>query len=206
MLDLLNSDPTVGIVTAPLVMSDGKEDSASVRKLPTLGSAGLYAALGKLTPQRLRYNTPDFSYDESGVKTIQATTGALMLVNPDFRRSSQGIFDLDYWMYGEDLQLCQDARDENYKVLMIRHTPSLHEKGVSSGWPRSMKSNIAFHRAMFTYYQKNFTGTPLLTPIVYFAVQGRLTLSVVSGLLARTATALNLAPRGASESDDSKAP
>lgn len=195
MLDALNKVENAGIVTAPLVTSDGVADSASVRKLPKLGTAAVYAALGKFTPTSLRYNghSAKFVGEHNSAAPVEATTGALMLVHPQFRNPSHGIFDTDYWMYGEDLQLCRDAAEEGWVVLMTATAPSLHIKGVSSGWPRSLKSNIAFHRAMYQYYQKNLAKTPLLTVAVYLAVNARLMVSVGLGAGAKLSTVMGQA-------------
>jgi N-acetylglucosaminyl-diphospho-decaprenol L-rhamnosyltransferase len=162
LLDVLNSFREVGIVTMPLVESDGTPDSASRRRLPTLGASMLYSVLGRLTPSRLRYNSRQAdpaprlrTAAGRAASELEATTGALMLVHPRFRTIDEGIFDRDYWMYGEDLQLCADARSTGRTVLMAEVTPSVHVKGVSSGRPRSRRSNRAFHDAMLTYARKN---------------------------------------------------
>ncbi|WP_104173224.1 glycosyltransferase family 2 protein [Arthrobacter sp. Y81] len=193
MLDTLNSDPLIGVVTAPLVRADGQLDSASVRKLPRFGSSLLYSAVGKLVPKRFRYNATTIDDLESGLpgqkspghSVIEATTGALMLVNPQFRPSTQPIFDLEYWMYGEDLQLCKDAADEGYQVVIIDWPASLHLKGVSSGWPRGRTSNKAFHDALFLYYAKNMSRSWADRALARAAVSAKFTLSQAAGDFAR---------------------
>lgn len=157
--------PETAIATAPLRNLEGTEDSASRRRLPTLGTAAAYAALGKFLPRRFRYNSrPGQSFPagptlDDGTKTsvVEATTGALMMLAPRFRTANQTLFDLDYWMYGEDLQLCRDASRASLEVLMVETEPSLHIKGASSGLPRSRRSDRAFHDALFLYYRKNLS-------------------------------------------------
>lgn len=194
MLECINLGERVGVVTAPLVGLDGQPDSASIRKLPSLGLASVYAVLGKLTPARLRYNavsrTPDrpagrVEFGSVGGRKIEATTGALMLANPDFRRAADGIFDTDYWMYGEDLQLCRDAQAHNWSVVIVDATPSLHVKGVSSGWPRSVTSNWAFHDAMHVYYDKNLSGGLIQNRLVHGGIAVRQRLIQLVGRLGR---------------------
>lgn len=162
LLDVLNSVPDAAIVTMPLVEADGSPDTASRRRLPTLGASMVYAILGRLTPGAIRYNAQDRpvasilrSDGDVTISELEATTGALMLVHPAFRRLDDGIFDRDYWMYGEDLQLCADARSAGLRVLMAEVSPSVHLKGVSSGRPRSRFANRAFHDAMLDYARKN---------------------------------------------------
>lgn len=194
----LNADPSLGIVTAPLIRADGELDSASIRKLPRFGPSVAYSMLGKLVPDRFRYNSTRIDdlkrglpgRSEAGFTTIEATTGALMLVNPRFRKATHPIFDLSYWMYGEDLQLCKDAADEGFKVAIIDWPPSLHLKGVSSGWPRGRTSNRAFHDALLLYYSKNMSSGPIDRSIARIAVATKYLLSETSGTLVRQAKAI----------------
>ncbi len=192
MLDLLRSRPEAAIVSAPLMLSTGEEDPASRRRLPRLGASAAYAVLGRLTPNRIRYNRVSEAVHEIDQPTgarfsrIEATTGALMLVNPAFRDATTGIFDTAYWMYGEDLQLCADAAREGRSVLMLEVEGCVHIKGVSSGWPRSRRSDAAFHRALYLYYRKNLDRNPVQRGVVATAVATRYALSrtaaSVSGL------------------------
>lgn len=185
--------PRVGIVTAPLVDLSGRADSASVRTLPSFGGSAIYATLGKFTPERWRYNRPavhaatGWEVAPGGVRfrRIEATTGALMLVSPNFRRASEGIFDTDYWMYGEDLQLCLDASRAELSVVMIDAPNSIHLKGVSSGWPRSWRSDKEFHRAMTIYYSKNLSKGSFSNSLVAWAVTVRMLLSQASAAVVR---------------------
>lgn len=192
MLAVYEHGERIGVLTAPLVGVDGEYDSASVRRLPSLGAASLYGVLGKLTPERFRYNRQDLTsalqrmtFEGHTWHYVEATTGALMMVNPEFRRAREGIFDTDYWMYGEDLQLCHDAREEGWHVAMIESGPSLHVKGVSSGWPRSKVSNRAFHEAMVIYFMKNLARGNLLDSVVRVGIRGRYALSSMTATLGR---------------------
>lgn len=192
MLDVLTSFPDAAVITVPLVESDGSPDTASRRRLPTLGASMLYSVLGRLTPAGLRYNRRE---EEQGptlttqggraVSLLQATTGAVMLVPADFRRLDEGVFDRDYWMYGEDLQLCADAAAEGRRVLIAEVAPSVHVKGVSSGRPRSHRSNRAFHDAMALYAAKNLVRGPVLRGVVRAGVEAHFVLSEVRALPAR---------------------
>lgn len=173
--------PGVGIATAPLQNLEGVEDSASRRRLPTLAGASAYALIGKLLPTALRYNSmrrDDLSSgptltDGTTTTLVEATTGALMMLSPEFRTADSTIFDLDYWMYGEDLQLCLDARRQRLSVLMIETIASTHIKGASSGLPRSRHSDRAFHDALFTYYRRNLRRNRSEEAVVRLAIELR---------------------------------
>ena len=178
LLEAMNAVPGAAVVTLPLIESDGRPDSASRRRLPKLGASVLYSVLGPFTPTSIRYNDLKASdgqvigYTASGlaVTSLEATTGALMMVDPAFRRLDDGVFDTDYWMYGEDLQLCRDAALAGRSVVMVECAPSTHIKGVSSGRPRSTLSNKAFHDAMYLYAEKNLVSGELALRIFRAAV------------------------------------
>jgi GT2 family glycosyltransferase len=84
-------------------------------------------------------------------------------------------------MYGEDLQLCADARREGWSVLLASHEPSVHVKGVSSGRPRSELADREFHRAMIIYYNKNLSRGAVDRAMVRAGVSIRLRLSLWRG-------------------------
>jgi GT2 family glycosyltransferase len=192
MLEVLEEDPLAAIVTAPLIDELSEPDTASIRTLPRMGNAVAYSMLGRFMPGSLRYNhrsshgfdTPSNQLDSAF--EIEATTGALMLLSPTFRSEGE-IFDPAYWMYGEDLQLCNDARTEGFKVLMTRTPPSIHAKGHSSGRPRRVRSNWAFHDALYIYYRKNLNRHPAFLPVVRGGVISRFALSATSSLIVRIA-------------------
>lgn len=167
MLRVLEERSSAAIVTTPLVDSSGGDDTATRRSLPRLGGSMLYSVLGRHTPARWRYNARTDGPVEwvAGlpVSLVEATTGALMLLAPAFRDIRTPVFDTDYWMYGEDLQLCADAASAGLEVLVVERAASLHLKGASSGRPRSLRSNAAFHQAMRVYVRKNLlTGSAML--------------------------------------------
>jgi N-acetylglucosaminyl-diphospho-decaprenol L-rhamnosyltransferase len=180
-----------GIVTSTLVSTEGIEDSASRRRLPTVTTGALYSILGKLVPSKFRYNQIESTAGGElvaghAITRVEATTGALMLVAPQLQNVEEGIFDRDYFMYGEDLQLCLRAQRSNRAVAIVERRPSIHVKGVSSGFPRSWKSNRAFHDAMYIYYRKNLSISPIDRALVWSAVWARL---LISSSVAATARA-----------------
>ncbi len=192
MLEVMNGQGSeAGVVSTPLVSREGVEDSASRRRLPTVTTGALYSVLGKLLPSRLRYNqvgrtAPEEVVAGHPITRVEATTGALMLVAPGLRTVETGIFDRDYFMYGEDLQLCLDAQRAGRSVVLVERPPSVHVKGVSSGFPRSWRSNRAFHDAMYLYYRKNLSISPLDRALVGTAVWARLLLSSAVAAVARS--------------------
>lgn len=192
MLRALSRISDAAIVTSVLEHPDGEEDSASRRSLPTFGAAAAYAILGRLIPVSARYNSQKslaehtWSLDDGlRVVSVEATTGALMLIRPSFRPVQFGLFDIDYWMYGEDLQLCADAQRSGLRVVLVEQQPSIHLKGASSGMPRRWRSNRAFHHAMYVYYKKNLSSSRALDLLVWVLINGRLLVSAGTSVIRR---------------------
>ena len=108
VLDVVESDGSIGIAGCRLEREDGTFDHASRRSFPTpLGALGHFTGIGRRpgAPARLaQYRAPAV---ESG--PVDAVNGAFMLM----RRSALeevGLFDEGYWMYMEDLDLCYRFR------------------------------------------------------------------------------------------------
>ena len=130
----------------------------------------------------------EVAYDVPGRgPVVEATTGALMLLSPDFRNAGTGVFDRDYWMYGEDLQLCADAQAAGRRVVILERPGSVHLKGHSSGFPRGSRSDRAFHQAMLVYYRKNLRRHAAEEAVVTLGVGLRYVASRVAALAATTA-------------------
>ena len=189
MLEVLSGVPGAGLVGAPLHLPDGTEDPSSRRRLPKSGTASVYAVLGrKFTPRPWRYNAVD-RLDQvascNGAIDVEATTGALMLVASDLVPTDGRLFDPGYFMYGEDLQLCLDIRRAGRRVLLVGRDGGLHVKGVSSGLPRSARSNRAFHHAMWRYFRTNLSPHPILVPVVWLAICLRFAVSEIRATPAR---------------------
>lgn len=190
LLIALGTHNDIGIATLSLQLPNGEEDPASRRRFPGLWDSALYSILGRWTPRRFRYNADAGAAVASAPSSpslveLEATTGALMLLNPAFRDGSGPIFDTDYWMYGEDLQLCLAAHQAGFRVVLVEGVQCLHMKGFSSGLPRSRTSDRAFHDAMYLYYLKNLTRGRLEAPFVRAAIQLRYILSRIASRLAQ---------------------
>lgn len=193
LLALLAGDEGIAIATGPLSLPDGSPDPSSVRSAPTFGKAVLYAVLGRFTPRKLRYNAASDSSIGKPVDApfdVEATTGALMLFAPSWRAAGDGLFDTDYWMYGEDLQACADALSAGLRVTMDpRAAASVHSKAASSGRPRKLRSNIAFHNAMYVYFTKNNRTNAFTRLSARIAVSARLAISAISSAAIRASRA-----------------
>ncbi len=145
----------IGVLSCKLVLPSGKLDLACRRSFPA-PSVAVYRILGlsKLFPKSKLFSRYNLTYlDENGTYEVDAVCGAFMLIRKDIYEQVGG-FDEDYFMYGEDLDLCYKIKKADYKIYYYSGTSTIHFKGEST-----RKSSLSyvnnFYGAMRIFVQKN---------------------------------------------------
>jgi GT2 family glycosyltransferase len=155
LVQFLQEHPDAGAVGPRLVRPDGSPDLAGRRSFPT-PQASLYrvTALSRLFPGSARFNRYNLgALDPGREHEIDAGTGACLLV----RRAAidcVGLFDPDFFMYGEDLDLCYRVKAAGWKIWYVPSAMAVHVKGTSTRQV-PMRMQYEFHRAMWTYHRKH---------------------------------------------------
>ena len=67
-----------------------------------------------------------------------------------------GGFDEDYFMYGEDLDLCYRIKEAGYRVVYFAGASMTHLRGQSGLSAQSKEIIYQFHYAMALFYRKHF--------------------------------------------------
>lgn len=154
-LEFYRSNTNTGALTCKLILPNGKLDLACRRSFPT-PSVAVYRILGlsKLFPKSRLFGKYNLTYlDENDTHEVDAIVGAFMLIKASVYREVKG-FDEDYFMYGEDLDLCFRIKKAGYKVYYYPGTSIIHYKGEST-----KKSSISyvsnFYGAMQIFVRKN---------------------------------------------------
>lgn len=188
MVALMQADTRIGVATCRLELPDGTLDHAAKRSFPTLvgalahfGGLGRRARVGRLA----QYRAPTVGEFDSG--EIDAVNGAFMLVRTDAMRDV-GLLDESYWMYGEDMDWCFRFKQRGWKVWYEGSVSIMHVKGGGSKerGHRSLRSNLAFHRAMGRFYRKFYAGSNgLMDSAVYAGIAMKLAVSVSRSAAAR---------------------
>jgi N-acetylglucosaminyl-diphospho-decaprenol L-rhamnosyltransferase len=185
MLGLMESHPAIGIAGCRLELEDGTFDHAARRSFPTvLGALGHFTGVGRRqgAPAALsQYRAP---WVESG--PVDAVNGAFMLM----RRAALdqvGLFDQDYWMYMEDLDLCYRFKKAGWTTWYAPDVTVLHVKGGTSGMYRSARLEYAFHHGMLRFYRKHYARTrnPASNVVIYVAIGLKFAISVITGTAKR---------------------
>lgn len=152
----MDAHPDAGALGVQMLNSDGSRAPESRRGVPT-PMTSLYKILGLCGrypqhPKYARYYMSGISWDEPG--QIDICSGACVM----FRRSvldKVGLLDEDYFMYGEDIDLCYRVLQNGWKNYYV---PSkiMHYKGESTQHS-SFRYVHVFYQAMLIFYRKNFS-------------------------------------------------
>jgi GT2 family glycosyltransferase len=194
--DFLRNHPEVGVVGPKLLNPDGTLQPGCRRGFPT-PQAALYrlSGLSRLFPKskrfghyNLTYLDPDVSYE------VDAVSGSFMFL-PRRLFESIGGFDEQFFMYGEDLDLCRRIKEKGYKVWYNPEMRVIHLKGKSSA-KRLLRSRIAFYQAMVLFSKKYQHSHGAFFPrwLIFVGITIQAAMNIGSKLLqAFTASIIDLA-------------
>jgi O-antigen biosynthesis protein len=178
------SNDHIGALSCKLVLPNGKLDLACRRSFPS-PSVAIYRILGlsKLFPASKTFARYNLTYlDENATHEVEAICGAFMLIKKDIFDQVGG-FDEDYFMYGEDLDLCYKIKKAGYKIIYFSGTSIIHFKGEST-----RKSSLSyvnnFYGAMRIFVQKNLhKNSIILNSLIKLLIIYRASISYLARLL-----------------------
>jgi GT2 family glycosyltransferase len=150
----MDKDSNLGALGCKVVLPDRKLDHACKRGFPT-PKASLYylLKLHKINPIKYgQYDALHLKEDEVG--EVDCLMGAFMLM-PKTALDKTGLLDEDFFMYGEDIDLCYRIKETGYKILYYPKATITHYKGGSSKKKRT-KVIYDFHNAMWIFYKKHY--------------------------------------------------
>ncbi|HMS65224.1 MAG TPA: glycosyltransferase [Ignavibacteria bacterium] len=178
LIKFTEENKEAGAVTSKLILADGKLDSACRRSFPTPSVAiPRILGLSKLFPKNKIFGKYNLTYlDENKTCEVDSICGAFMFI-PGKVFDKTGLFDEDYFMYGEDIDLCFRIKKSGYKIFYYPEVTTIHFKGEST-----RKTNLSyvnnFYGAMKIFVRKNFTGTSrMLSLLLQTGIYARLSFS-----------------------------
>lgn len=156
--DFLDNHPTTGAVGCKLINPDGSFQINSRRSMPTPWVAFTrIIGLSRVFPKSRffgRYNMIYIDPDTEG--EIDVLSGSLMLVRNDVLQKI-GYFDENFFMYGEDIDLCYRIKKAGWEIFYTPATKAIHYKGEST--KKSELSFVSnFYSAMLIFTHKHFKG------------------------------------------------
>lgn len=159
MLNFLDQHREVGAATCKLIHQDGSLDFAAHRGFPTpLASFLYFLGISKF------YHLTDRNFSE--VHGVDAISGSFFLTRKEIL-DKVGVFDEDYFMYAEDIDLSYRIKQSGFDIAYIPSVTAVHFKGISSGLKvntqlqttanleTKTRSVNAFYETMKIFYQKH---------------------------------------------------
>lgn len=144
----------IGALGCKVVLPDGTLDHACKRGFPT-PKASLYYFLKWHKKDPIKYGLYDALHlGEDEVGEVDCLMGAFMLM-PRKALDQVGLLDEDFFMYGEDIDLCYRIKEGGYKIVYYPEAKIIHYKGGSSKKRRN-KVIYDFHNAMWIFYKKHY--------------------------------------------------
>lgn len=153
MLATIEGEARVGIVGSRLRNSDGSFQRASGGAFPTLANlAWNYLFLGAVLPRRWAPPAVYLDRDLPGVRPIDWVSGASLT----FRREAVGphIFHPDYFMFGEDMELCHRVARAGWSVLYSARQTITHHHGQSFARQRSAEILASVYKGPRLFFRR----------------------------------------------------
>lgn len=126
------AEPKLGLISPRLVQADGSMDAACRRSIPTLwdgfcrasGLAAAFPGVALFAGYNLTHRPADGTYE------VGAINGAFMLARRAVLETT-GQFDEEFFMYGDDLDLCIRMARAGFQVVYDGRVSLTHLKGQS---------------------------------------------------------------------------
>ncbi len=170
MLAFVNLHPEAGASSCKVLNADGTLQKTCRRGFPTPWVAFTkISGLSSLFPRTKIFGRYNLTYlDSEEVHEVDAIGGSFMFI-PRKVFENVGGFDEDYFMYGEDLDLCYKIKKAGYKVYYTPQTTAIHFKGESTR-RSSINQTYEFYRAMSVFVEKRYGSGTLLSFSLKFAI------------------------------------
>ena len=161
LLAYADSHPNAAII-GPKVLNPNGSLQFSCRRFPSLG-AGFFrnTYLGRLFPHN-KYASDYLmvNFDHAQDKAVDWVSGCAMLIRRDLI-DKIGALDERFYMYCEDVDICQRAWDAGREVVYVPEAVVTHAIGRSSD-KNADKMIVEFHRSWYEYDRKHHPNSPLL--------------------------------------------
>jgi GT2 family glycosyltransferase len=165
MIRFFEANSQVGIAGCKVLNPDGTLQLSCRRGFPgPWTSFTKVMGLSKLFPKRKLFAKYNLTYlNENETYEVDAVSGAFLMLRKEVYEKIGG-FDKQFFMYGEDLDLCYRAQSEGFKVYYVHSTEVIHYKGESTKRSKIDETKI-FYDAMHLFVKKHFS-TSLIVEII----------------------------------------
>ncbi|HET6513297.1 MAG TPA: glycosyltransferase, partial [Candidatus Kapabacteria bacterium] len=179
MVEFMRAHPDAGMSGCKLLNGDGSFQLSCRRGFPTpwasftklFGLSAMFPNSKLFAQYNLTYLPVNETYE------VDALGGAFMLLSRKGFELTGG-FDEDYFMYGEDLDLCFQVKKAGLKVYYAPVTATIHFKGEST--KRSSLNEVkVFYDAMHIFIKKNYGSSAVFASLLRLGISMRSLLALV---------------------------
>jgi O-antigen biosynthesis protein len=191
MIEFFDEHPEAGLAGCKILNPDGSLQLACRRSYPgpwtsfckVTGLSAMFPKSKLFAKYNLTYLDENFTYE------VDAISGSFMMMRREVYEKVGG-FDEQFFMYGEDLDLCYRIQQNGYKVYYYPGTQIIHYKGESTK-RSSLDETKYFYKAMNLFVKKHFSSFFLVEIILlsaigfrkFFAFLGRRNLGIIGIIL-----------------------
>jgi len=191
MISFFETNPDAGLAGCKILNPDGSLQLACRRSFPgPWTSFCKVTGLSTLFPNSRLFARYNLTYlDENKTHEVDAISGSFMMMKREVYEKVGG-FDEQFFMYGEDLDLCYRIQKSGWKVYYTPDTQIIHYKGESTK-RSSLDDTKIFYDAMNLFVKKHLSSSFLVESILtaaigfrkFFAFLGRKKLIFISILM-----------------------
>ncbi len=190
LIELMEQHPHVGVCTPFLkLVATGDIDWGAHRGFPTPWAAFTYfTRLSQVLKSKQlskifgRYHLLDRDLQEE--HEVDVIRGGFFFVRREVFEQAGG-WDEDYFMFGEDIDLCYQIKKRGHAIMFYPQASALHYHGVTTGLKKHSqelsaadaaareKAYNAFYDTMKTFYDKNYKDkyNPSTRWLIFCAVE-----------------------------------
>lgn len=173
LIEFFESHPDAGMVGCKILNPDGTLQLACRRSFPgPWTSFTKVTGLSTLFPKSKLFARYNLTYlDENQTYEVDAISGSFMMMRKEVYDKVGG-FDEQFFMYGEDLDLCYRIQKAGYKIYYVHSTQIIHYKGESTK-RSSLDETKVFYDAMHLFVKKHLSGSFIVELILRSAIAVR---------------------------------
>lgn len=170
MINFFEENPDAGLAGCKILNPDGTLQLACRRSFPgPWTSFTKVSGLSSVFPKSRIFARYNLTYlDEDKTYEVDAVSGSFMMMKREVYNKIGG-FDEQFFMYGEDLDLCYRVQKAGYKVFYVHNTTIIHYKGESTK-RSSIDETKYFYNAQHLFVKKHLSSSLLVEFILLFAI------------------------------------
>ncbi len=172
LLNIIQSEPTVGIVAPKLVYPDG---SLQISTAEAIGIKGEYQTRKRLLNYQQGKNIEAITKEFQEIKTVDIVIGAAFLISEELFHQLSG-FDEEFFLYFEESDLCQRVRNLGKNIVYTPQVSLIHKQGYSSKQV-SARVLLEYRRSQIYYYQKHLPFWEQI--VIRFYIASKFTLLLI---------------------------